>query len=307
MNREKKAVKGKAGIVVAFILTAVFSLTTTIDCLAVTVSLQWNQNTETDLAGYRVYYKADSSTPPFNGTGAAEGKSPIDVHMQTTATLNNLDPAHDYYFTVTAYDTSGNESGYAETVGIKESVAPKVSLKAPVNNSALRGTVAIIARASDNRGVKNVDFYVNNDLKATVNDPPYSYKWDSTAVDNGPYNLYAKAYDAAGNVGQSTVVKVKVNNDKTAPVAKITSPQDGSTVKGSVIVKARATDNARVTKVEFYVNGVLKKTDKTAPYSYSWNTRSAASGSSNTLTAKAYDRAGNVGESAITVTVNNGN
>jgi chitinase len=41
-----------------------------------------------------------------------------------------------------------------------------------------------------------------------------------------------------------------------------------------------------------------------APYSYSWNTGNAANGSTNTLTAKAYDRAGNVGESAVTVTVN---
>ena len=304
MNSEKKGVKGETRLIVALILTAVFSLAATVECLAVTVSLQWNENAEDDLAGYRVYYKADSSTPPFNGTGAAEGKSPINVGNQTTATLNNLAPAHDWYFRVTAYDKSGNESGYSDYVSIRESVAPKVSLTAPVKNSTVHGTVAIIAKASDKSGVTKVDFYVNDDLKGTDNDPPYSYNWDSRSVDNGPYTLNAKAYDGADNVGQSTNVKVKVNNDKTAPVVNISSPEGGSTVKDTVIVKARATDNLKVTKVEFYVDGVPKKTDTVYPYSYIWHTTVSDNGP-RVLTAKAYDKAENVGESVVTVTVEN--
>jgi chitinase len=303
MNSEKKGVKGETRLIVALILTAVFCIAATVECLAVDVSLDWNNNTEDDLAGYKLYYKADSSTLPFNGMGATEGNSPIDVGMQTTATLHNLDPAHDWYFRVTAYDKSGNDS---DAVNIKESVAPKVSLTAPVKNSTVHGTVAIIARASDKSGVTKVDFYVNDDLKGTDNEPPYSYSWDSRSVDNGPYTLYAKAYDGADNVRQSAAVKVKVKNDKTAPIVNIASPQDGSTVKGTVIVKARATDNVGVTKVEFYVNGVLKKTDKVAPYRYSWDTGSVANGE-NTLIARAYDKAGNMGEFAVTVTVNNSN
>jgi chitinase len=306
MNSEKKGVKGETRLIVALILTAVFCIAATVECLAVDVSLDWNNNTEDDLVGYKLYYKADSSTLPFNGMGATEGNSPIDVGMQTTATLHNLDPAHDWYFRVTAYDKSGNESGYSDAVNIKESVAPKVSLTAPVKNSTVHGTVAIIARASDKSGVTKVDFYVNDDLKGTDNEPPYSYSWDSRSVDNGPYTLYAKAYDGADNVRQSAAVKVKVKNDKTAPIVNIASPQDGSTVKGTVIVKARATDNMGVTKVEFYVNGVLKKTDKVAPYRYSWDTGSVANGE-NTLIARAYDKAGNMGEFAVTVTVNNSN
>jgi chitinase len=304
MNGEKKVLKRESRCILALILTVLISLGSNVQCLAVDVNLQWNPNTEDDLAGYKVYYKADSSTPPFNGTGAAEGNSPIDVGLQSSAALHNLNPARDWSFTVTAYDSSGNESGYALPVSIKESVAPKVSLTSPVKNSVVRGTVKVTARATDNRGVTNVEFYVNNVLKVTVYGPPYSYKWDSTAVDNGPCTIYAKAYDAANNFSQSTDVTVKVNNDKTSPVVNITSPLDASTVKGIVTVRARATDNVRVTKVEFYVNNVLKKTDMVAPYSYSWNTGNAANGSTNTLTAKAYDRAGNVGESAVTVTVN---
>jgi hypothetical protein len=53
------------------------------------------------------------------------------------------------------------------------------------------------------------------------------------------------------------------------------------------------------------VNSVLQTTVTGAPYTFNWNTTSVANGS-YTLTAKAYDAAGNVGTSSnVTVTVNN--
>src|SRR5207248_7976218 len=58
-------------------------------------------------------------------------------------------------------------------------------------------------------------------------------------------------------------------------------------------------------KVEFYLDGALQVTDTTSPYSWSFNTTTAANGS-HTLQSKAYDAAGNVGSSAaISVTVSN--
>ena len=70
-------------------------------------------------------------------------------------------------------------------------------------------------------------------------------------------------------------------------------------------VTATATDNVSVTKVEFYFDGVLKATDTSTPYSWSWDTTTAANGG-HTLLTKAYDAAGNVGTSAaVTVTVGN--
>jgi len=93
--------------------------------------------------------------------------------------------------------------------------------------------------------------------------------------------------------------------DTTAPTVSITSPANGATVVGTISINATASDNVGVTKVEFYVDGALKSTDTTSPYSYSWDSSSVANGS-HSLTAKAYDAALNVGtSSAINVTVNN--
>jgi hypothetical protein len=76
-------------------------------------------------------------------------------------------------------------------------------------------------------------------------------------------------------------------------------------VSGSVTVTADASDDTGVTSVEFYLDGALAATDSTAPYSWSWDTLSAANGN-HSLTSRAYDAAGHVGISAaVSATVDN--
>lgn len=78
------------------------------------VTLQWDPDPQGTLAGYKVYYQADSASFPFTGTGATQGNSPVDVGSQTTATITGLDLAHHtYYFAVTAYNSAGQESGFS--------------------------------------------------------------------------------------------------------------------------------------------------------------------------------------------------
>lgn len=92
--------------------------------------------------------------------------------------------------------------------------------------------------------------------------------------------------------------------DSTKPVTTITMPEDLSTIKGTTSIKVDATDNANVAKVEFYVQGVLKATDTSRPYEYSWDTTKVADGT-YTISAKAYDEAGNSSMDARSVTVKN--
>ncbi|MEA2165718.1 MAG: hypothetical protein QOK37_3845 [Thermoanaerobaculia bacterium] len=120
------------------------------------------------------------------------------------------------------------------------------------------------------------------------NDPSY---------DNGLLVANGIAWLANGSGGGG--------GDTTAPTVSITAPANGATVSGTVSITASASDNVGVTKVEFYVDGALKSTDTTSPYSYSWDSTSVANGS-HSLIAKAYDAALNVGTStAVSVTVNN--
>jgi hypothetical protein len=80
------------------------------------ITLEWNANTESDLSGYRVYYKTGSSGPLYNGTGALEGNSPIEIGIITEFTLHGLLDGEVYFFAVTAYDVEGLESNYSDEV-----------------------------------------------------------------------------------------------------------------------------------------------------------------------------------------------
>src|SRR4030043_1634155 len=90
------------------------------------------------------------------------------------------------------------------------------------------------------------------------------------------------------------------------PAVSITSPPTGATFTSAVTVTivATASDTGKVSKVEFYDNGVYKGYDPRKPYTFNWSITSADNGTHN-WTAKAYDRAGNVATSSIvTLTVN---
>jgi len=73
---------------------------------ASTLTLAWDPNTEDDLAGYNVYY----------GIQSGDYDSVIDVGNVIQYMVSDLEPETQYYFAVTAYDTSGNESGFSEEV-----------------------------------------------------------------------------------------------------------------------------------------------------------------------------------------------
>lgn len=90
--------------------------------LAAEVDLAWNPNTESDLAGYKVYYGPT--------TGNYDNVNDVgDVGSETTYTIKDLVEGQTYYIAVTAYDTSNNESGYS--VEVVYAVPVQFALKIP--------------------------------------------------------------------------------------------------------------------------------------------------------------------------------
>ena len=69
----------------------------------------------------------------------------------------------------------------------------------------------------------------------------------------------------------------------------------------TITIRASASDNKAISKVEFYVNGVLKCTDTTAAYTCGFLTANSK-GVVYTLMAKAYDTSGNTATTSIRVT-----
>ncbi len=91
------------------------------------------------------------------------------------------------------------------------------------------------------------------------------------------------------------------SGDTTPPT--VSASESGTS--GTITLSATASDNVGVSKVEFYIDGNLQATDTASPYSTTVNSTTLTNGS-HSLTAKAYDAAGNVGtSSAVNFTISN--
>ena len=93
-----------------------------------------------------------------------------------------------------------------------DTTPPTTSITSPANGATVSGTVTVSATASDSVGVTRVELFVDGGLAGTDTSSPYSFAWNTATVSNGGHSLQTRAYDAAGNVGTSSVVNVNVSN-----------------------------------------------------------------------------------------------
>jgi thermitase len=200
-----------------------------------------------------------------------------------------------------ALATSGN-------VATTDTQAPTASLTAPLGSATVSGTTPVNLTVSDNVGVTKTELLVNGKVIATDTTAPYAFSWDTTAVANGMASLNVRAYDAAGNVGQSSTVSVSVANntlaDTVPPTASITNPAGGAKVSGNVSVTVNGSDNSGVAglRMSLFINGAqVASSSGTGSLKYGWNSRKLAAGT-YTLRVDAFDAAGNKSSNSVSVT-----
>jgi hypothetical protein len=151
-----------------------------------------------------------------------------------------------------------------------------------------------------------VSFYVDGVLLGTDTAAPFVTPWNTATAANGGHTIAAAARDAAGNITNSSVA-VTVSNaaepppgDATPPAIGILSPSSGSSVSGAVSVLVSTSDNIGVVRVDLYMDGALSSTATSAPFTTKWNTRpKGVAKGAHTLQVRAYDAAGNTGDSAV--------
>ena len=238
---------------------------------------------------------------------ASDAVSPYEFYWDTKG---DIDGSHTLL--AKGYDASNNvgESNPV-TVSVSNTPAdttpPSVAITSPLSGATVSGNITVKVDASDNVGVSRVDLYKDGSPLASDALSPYEFYWDTKGDIGGSHTLLAKACDSAGNVGQSSPLAVTVSNtaaDKTLPVVSILFPPDGGKVSGFVKIQASAADASGISRVEFYIDGVLKSTAYSASYAYLWNTKSVKDGW-HMISVKAYDSFGNYSEAKITVYVSN--
>ncbi|MEW5766519.1 MAG: Ig-like domain-containing protein [bacterium] len=140
------------------------------------------------------------------------GWTSVGLATEVTKSGLNLTWGETCYFAVKAKNGAGLWSKVGESNGItvKDAAPPVVNITSPANGATVKGTVTVTANASDNVGVTQVEFYIDNSLKANTSNP-YAYDWDTTSSANGDHIIKVIAYDQARNKAEKTC-QLKVDN-----------------------------------------------------------------------------------------------
>jgi parallel beta-helix repeat protein len=171
--------------------------------------------------------------------------------------------------------------------------------------------------------------YVNETIpfhgSASGGEPPYSWYWefgdgDTSTLQNpahiydttGEYTAVLTVTDDFGQTDNDTASVTITEEDTTRPTVKITKPEKGIYVSnnkvmsffmtiliGDIDIEVDASDDeSGMNRVEFYINDVLKETDATEPYSWTWDERAFGK---RIIRVTAYDNAGNSASDEIKV------
>lgn len=267
-----------------------------------TIALQWNANSEEDLAGYTLFW----------GTSAEQLDQQMSLgETQTSHTMNDLQNDSSYFFALAATDTAGNSSEKTEVISVTPSVPdstkPTVTLSSSEDAVMSASSITLSVDATDDVAISKVEFYEGANKLGEVMSAPYGLELIFTAADNGDHTYTAKAFDTSGNEATSNAVSVNVNiqagGDTTAPTVSVSSSQTSVTSATSIKLSATASDNVGVVKVAFFDGSSKLGEDGSQPYEFNVSLDSSDNGS-HTYIAKAVDAAGNEASDDVTVSVN---
>ncbi|MFA5859458.1 MAG: LamG-like jellyroll fold domain-containing protein [Elusimicrobiota bacterium] len=144
---------------------------------------------------------------------------PVSTGTCVTVTQEHENNTLEYW----SVDNLGNTEPHRTLTGIKlDKTSPVVNIQTPLPNAKVSGIVSIVAQVVDNLAIAKLEFYINDKLYYTINNPAVqpvgsvgctqTCTWDSLCEIDGPAVVMVKAYDKAGNTTASTVNAVLNNH-----------------------------------------------------------------------------------------------
>ncbi len=206
-----------------------------------------------------------------------------------------------HFISVVAWDIAGNDYASFPIRVIADNTdnePPTAFIINPFTGQYVSGIVDIIVEATDNDSIQYVSYYVNNVLQGYIQEPPYSFPWNTYLVqDDLYYSIYVIIKDMSNNETTLTPISVIVDNiisaDITPPTGSITSPPSGMTVSGEVEIIVSAVDERAMGRVEISINGNVVGIDDEQPYQYTWDTTQEDDDVEHTIGVVLNDLAGN--------------
>ena len=135
----------------------------------------------------------------------------------------------------------------------------------------------------------------------------FSLSIDTEAVDNGEHELAIMVVDRGASMVK--IIDLEILNDDNPPVLEIISPSEGETVEDIIVLEVEATDDNRVSDVEYRVNQENWRKmyyNEGDSYIASWNTQGANAGNGDHQIAfRASDSTPNWAQKSVNITVFN--
>jgi len=262
------------------------------------VTLSWDPNTESDLAGYEVWSKKAGGTYGLeavvciagrNDGRACDAEGAVDVHKYTVL---NLEPNKVYDFRVKAFDTEEpvNVSGFSNEVSYttgsidpSDVTAPQLAMLAyQVNgmNTTIQGSVI---------DDSHVDVYFYGDIVGDgniVNQGNGVFNFEAALANYGNNDIWLKAIDSAGN---ETIVPLSINTDVDSPV----TDHFDVNVNADGISLGSGFNDPNFDHAEVYVNNMLAQTFTDSEFAINQLPLHLLADGENTFSIRAYDNAGN--------------
>lgn len=191
--------------------------------------------------------------------------------------------------------------------GNSDTTKPTVTLGSIASPVTQAGTVTFSATATDDNAVKQVDFYVDDQLVksvTTVTNAAYQTPYTWTISQNGKHTVKAVAIDTSNNQSEPATATVTVDIPDQPPVVKLISGPTSVTSTAPVTFSFDVSDDVEVTGVEFYDNEELVgNTESPSPVNLT-RSYTAADNGPHIIQVIAYDSKGQSTTLETTVNVN---
>ncbi|MEN3013230.1 MAG: glycoside hydrolase family 9 protein [Endomicrobiia bacterium] len=175
-------------------------------------------------------------------------------------------------YVLNGFTTPPDGGGSGGGGGQPQDTPPLVIFQNLTNGTTVSGSIEINVYVSDDKGITNVLFYINNNLIATYSGS-FNYIFYSTGYPNGTHYLKVVAIDT---LQQSTTqqLSIYINNvpNDLPPTVTILTPQNNQIISGTFQITASATDDHLIKKIELYINNQLVYTTNSGYINYDWNT-----------------------------------
>lgn len=99
-----------------------------------------------------------------------------------------------------------------------DTISPSINLISPSDGSTVFEITPIKVNVSDNEGIDRVEFFIGAQLVGTILNEPFTYYWNTTAIENGSIRtIQCRAYDTSDNEAISPSITVTINNEGRDP------------------------------------------------------------------------------------------